>query len=66
VYRAADQHVRVIDVLVSKTRGLSAASMFFSRAVRDHGRPREVTTDLAAPLLHVLDELLPDAAHDTS
>ena len=29
-------------------------------------RPREVTTDLAAPLLHVVDELLPDVLHDTS
>jgi transposase-like protein len=29
-------------------------------------RPREVTTDLAAPLLRVVDELLPDAFHDTT
>jgi transposase-like protein len=29
-------------------------------------RPREVTTDLAAPLLRVVDELLPDILHDTS
>ena len=33
-------------------------------AARD--RPREVTTDLAAPLLHVVDELLPDVLHDTT
>jgi transposase, IS6 family len=66
VYRAVDQDGQVIDVLVSKTRDLTAARRFFDRAVGDHGRPREVTTDLAAPLLHVVDELLPDAAHDTS
>jgi transposase-like protein len=29
-------------------------------------RPAEVTTDLAAPLLRVVDELLPDVLHDTS
>ena len=29
-------------------------------------RPREVTTDLAAPLLRVIDELLTDALHDTT
>ena len=31
-----------------------------------HDRPREVTTDLAAPLLRVVDELLPEVLHDTS
>ncbi len=29
-------------------------------------RPREVTTDLAAPLLRVVDELLPEVLHDTT
>lgn len=29
-------------------------------------RPREVTTDLAAPLLHVVDALLPEVLHDTT
>ena len=29
-------------------------------------RPREVTTDLAAPLLRVVDELLPEVVNDTS
>mgnify|MGYP002632820263 FL=1 len=29
-------------------------------------RPREVTTDLAAPLLRVVDDLLPEVLHDTS
>ncbi|MCP5026435.1 MAG: DDE-type integrase/transposase/recombinase [Actinomycetia bacterium] len=30
-----------------------------------HGRPAEVTTDLAAPLLRVVDDLIPEAAQDT-
>jgi transposase-like protein len=29
-------------------------------------RPREVTTDLAAPLLRVVDDLLPEVLHDTT
>ena len=66
VYRAVDQHGQVIDVMVSKTRDVAAARRFFARAVRDHGRPSAVTTDLAAPLLRVVDELLPEAEHDTS
>ncbi len=31
-----------------------------------HNRPKEVTTDLAAPLLRVVDDLLPEVLHDTS
>ena len=66
VYRAVDQHGQVIDVMVSKTRDIAAARRFFARAIREHGRPRQVTTDLAAPLLRVVDELLADVEHDTS
>ena len=29
-------------------------------------KPQEVTTDLAAPLLRVVDDLLPDVLHDTT
>ncbi|MCP3857997.1 MAG: IS6 family transposase [Actinomycetia bacterium] len=65
VYRSVDQHGRVIDVYVSKRRNIAAARHFFEKALRDHGRPVEVTTDLAAPLLRVVDELIPEAAHDT-
>ena len=65
VYRAVDQHGQVIDVYVSKRRNLGAARTFFNRALTVHGRPAEVTTDLAAPLLRVIDELIPDAIHDT-
>lgn len=65
VYRGVDQHGQVIDVYVSKRRNIGAATTFFNRALEDHGRPAEVTTDLAAPLLRVIDELIPDAIHDT-
>lgn len=65
VYRAVDQHGQVIDVYVSKRRNVTAASRFFASALAVHGRPAEVTTDLAAPLLRMIDELIPDAFHDT-
>ena len=65
VYRAVDQRGQVIDVYVSKRRNIPAATRFFEGALVAHGRPREVTTDLAAPLLRVVDELMPDAFHDT-
>jgi IS6 family transposase len=66
VYRAVDQHGQVIDVLVSKRRNVEAATRFFETMLSGRARPREVTTDLAAPLLRVVDELLPDALHDTT
>jgi IS6 family transposase len=66
VYRAVDQHGQVIDVLVSKRRNVEAATRFFETMLAGLDRPREVTTDLAAPLLRVVDELFPDALHDTT
>jgi IS6 family transposase len=66
VYRAVDQHGQVIDVLVSKRRNVEAATRFFETILAGRARPKEVTTDLAAPLLRVIDELLPDALHDTT
>ena len=66
MYPAVDQHGRVIDVYVSKRRNIAAARGFFESALATHGRPAEVTTDLAAPLLRVVDELFPDAVHDTA
>jgi IS6 family transposase len=66
VYRAVDQHGQIIDVLVSKQRNVPAATRFFETMLAGHARPKEVTTDLAAPLLRVIDELLPDALHDTT
>ena len=64
--QAVDQYGQVIDVYVSKRRNTTAARRFFSTAVGRHGRPVEVTTDLAAPLLRVVDELLPDVVHHTA
>jgi IS6 family transposase len=66
VYRAVDQQGQVIDVYVSKRRNVAAARRFFESALATHGRPAEITTDLAAPLLRVVDELFPDAVHDTA
>jgi len=64
VYRAVDQFGQVIDVYLSRHRDLAAAQRFFEDAVRDHGRPAEVVTDKAPSLIRVVDDLLPDAAHD--
>ena len=66
VYRAVDQHGQVIDVFVSKRRNVGAASRFFEMMLAGRERPTEVITDLAAPLLRVIDELLPEALHDTT
>jgi len=65
VYRAVDQHSQVIDVYVSKRRNTTAARRFFDTVLGAHGRPAEITTDLAAPLPRVVDEVLFDVAHDT-
>lgn len=65
VYRAVDQHGQVIDIYVSSRRNTAAARHFLDTALVGHGRPVEVTTDLAAPLLRVVDEVLFDALHDT-
>jgi IS6 family transposase len=65
VHRAVDQYGQVIDVYVPTRRNLGAARHFFATALVAHGRPVEVTTDLAAPPLRVVDELLPGVVHDT-
>ncbi len=62
MYRAIDQQGQVIDAYVSKRRNITAARHFFATALTNHGRPAEVTTDLAAPLLSVVDELIPGHA----
>jgi IS6 family transposase len=66
VYRAVDQYGQVIDVFVSKRRNIPAATRFFEMILAGRDRPREVTTDLAAPLLRVVDDLLPEVLHDTT
>jgi len=65
VYRAVDQYGQVIDVYVSRRPNIGAARKFFADVLTTHGRPAEVTTDLAAPLLQVVDELFPETVHDT-
>ncbi len=50
---------------MSRRRNIGAARKFFTDVLSAHGRPGEVTTDLAAPLLRVVDELFPDVVHDT-
>jgi IS6 family transposase len=49
---------------VSKRRNVAAASRFFETMSAGRERPREVTTDLSAPLLRVVDDL--QVLHDTS
>jgi IS6 family transposase len=66
VYRAIDQWGQVIDIHVSKRRNIAAARRFFETVFDGRDRSGEVTTDLAAPLLHVVDDLLPDVLHDTT
>jgi transposase-like protein len=66
VYRAVDQYGQVIDVFVSKRRNVPAATKFFEMMLAGRERPTDVTTDLAAPLLRVVDDLLPEVLHDTT
>jgi transposase, IS6 family len=66
VYRAIDQHGRIIDVYVSARRDMRSARRFFTTALRDHGEPSELVTDRAWTLLAVVDELLPGTLHNTS
>jgi IS6 family transposase len=65
VYRAVDEHGQVMDVLVSPRRNIRAARTFFNRALDAHGAPDEVVTDLAQALETVIEELIPDAFHNT-
>jgi IS6 family transposase len=65
VYRAVDQYGQAIDVFVSKRRNIAAATKFFEAMLAGRDRPTDVTTDLAAPLLRVVDELHPEVLHDT-
>ena len=65
VYRAVDEHGQVIDVMVSPRRDIGAARRFFTIAITAHSAPDEVVTDLAPALEHVIEELLPNAFHNT-
>jgi IS6 family transposase len=66
VYRAVDQYGQVIDVFVSKRRNVEAGTKFFEMMLAGRERPTDVTTDLAAPLLRVVDDVLPEVLHDTT
>ena len=44
---------------------VDAARRFFNRAITAHGKPDEVVTDLAQAPETVIEELLPDAFHNT-
>ena len=65
VYRAVDDQGQVIDVYVSARRDLTAARRFFTAALRAHGTPDEIVTDLAQTLETVIEELMPRACHNT-
>ena len=65
VYRSVDQWGQVIDVFVSPRRNIAAARTFFTTALAAHGEPDEVVTDLAQGLETVIEELIPDAFHNT-
>jgi len=58
VYRAVDQHRQVIDVYVSAKRDVKAATRSFSKSIRVHGAPAEVTTDRSPALARSIVELL--------
>jgi IS6 family transposase len=65
VYRAVDQHGHIIDVFVSPRRDTTAARRFFEAALGAHGEPVEVVTDRVPALRAVIEELMPDAFHNT-
>jgi transposase-like protein len=52
-------------VYVSKKRDTGAATRFFTAAIGARGEPAEVTTDRAPTLARAIEDLLPDALHDT-
>ncbi len=65
LYRAIDQYGQVIDVWLSARRDLTAARIFFIRALATGAVPVEVTTDRAPVYPRILDELVPGALHTT-
>ncbi len=65
VYRSVDEHGQVIDVFVSPRRNIKAARRFSTAVLASHGEPDEVITDLAQALETAIEELIPDAFHNT-
>ena len=66
VYRAFDGYGQVIDMFVSIRRDIAAARTFFTTAIAAHGEPEEVVTDRAAALANVIEEVVPQALHNTT
>ena len=64
VYRAIDQHGRVIDVFVSEHRDIASARTFVATSVLARRIPTEVIADRAAALANVIEDLIPAAFHD--
>ena len=56
----------MIDILVSARRGVAAARRFFERVLGEHARPEQVTTDKAKALKGAVEDVLPQAEHNTS
>jgi IS6 family transposase len=52
-------------VLVSPRRNLASTRSFFTRILGAHGQPDEVITALAQGLKTIIEELIPDAFHNT-
>ncbi len=66
LFRAIDQFGQVIDCYLSPRRNSNAARRFFERAIgRTRIHPGEVTTDRYRAYPGVIDEVLPEAFHDT-
>jgi len=51
---------------VSAKRDVKAATRFFSRTIRAHSEPAEVTTDRSPALARALLDVLPGVHHDTT
>ena len=66
VYRAVDGYGQVINVFVSSRRDIAAARTFFTMAIAGHGELEEVVTDRAAKLANAIEELFPEALHNTT
>lgn len=54
-----------VDILVSPRRNIASAGSFFGRALDAHGEPDEAVTSLAQALETVIEEIVPDAFHNT-
>ncbi len=65
VYRAVDGYGQVVDAYVSVRRDIAVARTFFTTAISEHGEPEEVVTDRATAMSRVIEELLPQALHNT-